>query len=457
QNAFLRRFPFTHDLPEEDVQVLIRRYSDQSGVVHLHALELDVLQILDEAEKALLPASGIGIDEDNTFRQSFSQKENSFRQSFSQKVPTSPFSQVPEDTGPYRPTIQQQLQQRQRPSSASTTSSRFTDVRNRPMSAQGSYSRLPSQAQEGYSRLTSDATQEVTAFEQVTELPAERSLRQRPMTASASYSRLQTASAPQASAVQRPSSAMSGSRSAACFASPSSPYSVKPSCEEVMAKVQSIVAKRRMRLYDRFQDFDRLRKGACAPSQFRTTLAIMRIDLSNAELEVLEEKYKLVSPGVWDGKPFFAYKDFCRDVADSAGKASPDTKTLRVSSSAALQRLLAVLRSKLRCRRLDLLGAFEDIFIGGYVGRTMLLRVLSMQKIDVKDNDVDLLYSAFSDAHGFNFRAFCDVVDPFIVGEKDLGESLKLEVRKPTTRYFNPRGTIVPHQGTRAASAPSGR
>ncbi|CAE7198528.1 unnamed protein product [Symbiodinium sp. CCMP2592] len=62
--VLLRRFPFMAEFSENDMSVLLRRYSDENGTVHLHSLETDVQDIM-EVNRAEEQAAGVYSDDDD--------------------------------------------------------------------------------------------------------------------------------------------------------------------------------------------------------------------------------------------------------------------------------------------------------------------------------------------------------------------------------------------------------
>jgi len=289
--------------------------------------------------------------------------------------------------------------------------------------------------------------------------------KQRPVSASGSLSRL-----PQKSGTkQRPASAPMGrSRSAGSLAKTGFHSTALPTHEQVINKIQGIVKKRRIRLHDRFVDFDRMRKGVVTASQFRTTLGIMRIDLRQAEFQVLEEAYQNEGPGDDESDPkcFVKYTQFCDDVdgkqARSAQASFQSDKHRSFRSMSGLNDLLAYIRSKTKSRRLELYGAFDDRCKGAPVrriGRTTMLRVMHLMGFPLTEHEVDTLCNAFSDEYGFDYLQFCTVVDPFMAHDAAVFEATSKKPQPPTTRYFNLQGDVVTHHKmpTRPSTAPSRR
>lgn len=62
-SVLLQRFPFMSQFSNEDIDILVRRYTDKHGTVHLHALEMDVLEIV-EANRAEEISAGVYSDQD---------------------------------------------------------------------------------------------------------------------------------------------------------------------------------------------------------------------------------------------------------------------------------------------------------------------------------------------------------------------------------------------------------
>lgn len=228
----------------------------------------------------------------------------------------------------------------------------------------------------------------------------------------------------------------------------------RPSIDDVFHKILTIVKKRRLRLHDRFADFDGLRKGVCTPGQMRTTLGFLRIELLPAELHLLEEVYR----GELHGRALFRYKDFLRDLDAMEEGSSREVSSWGFSTSSKLLGVLDSIRQRARLRRLEILGAFNEYC--GKVGKlprrrvspNALFRILGGLGFALNDTDLTLLVRAFGDEKGIDYVAFCSAVDPFLAPKA----MVQPPTVKPTNVYFDMSGNVVPHR-SRPSSAPCGR
>lgn len=360
-SVLLQRFPFMSQFSNEDIDILVRRYTDKHGTVHLHALEMDVLEIV-EANRAEEISAGVYSDQD----------END-------EVPCGLEDTISQPSRSSRP-VSSNLEDQRRPIRSASSGGR----RARPQTAP---------------------------------------MRREPL--------------------------------------------VRISLDQVLAKIASIMRKRSLRLPERFIDFDRLRKGVVAAGQMRSTLAILGLDLQRAELEVLEKAYSSIGPGdaATDPRNFFRYRDFCKDVGRlEAAKAAQKDGSQRSSSNSRLTKLVNIIKSKARARRLELYDAFLERNRGGIRGRvrrSTVLRVMHALGFPLTDLEVDTLCEGFSDEMGFNYYKFCSAVDPFMVTTHEKTEKAKkiAPIQIPTTVYFDASNRVVPHPGKmiRPSSAPQFR
>jgi len=359
--VLLQRFPFMSQFSNEDLDILARKYTDNHGTVHLHALEMDVYEIF-EANRAEEISAGVYSDQD---------EDEEMASTFQEDAASQPSR------------------------SSRPASSNIEDQRRHCRSASSGARRAR---------------------------PQTAPLRREPV--------------------------------------------VTITLDQVLAKIVTIMRKRSLRLPERFIDFDRLRKGVVAAGQMRSTLTILGLDLQRAELEVLEKAYSSIGPGdaATDPRSFFRYRDFCKDVSRLEAAKAQKNGSRRSSANSQLTRLVNIIKSKARSRRLEFYDAFKERNKGGIRGRvrrSTLLRVMHALGFPLTDPEVDTLCEGFSDEMGFNYYKFCSAVDPFMATIPEKMEKAKkiAPIQIPTTVYFDSSKQVVPHPAKliRPSSAPQFR
>lgn len=196
--------------------------------------------------------------------------------------------------------------------------------------------------------------------------------------------------------------------------------------QTVVAKVAAVVAKRRMRVFDWFRDFDKLCKGVCTQGQMQSALGgILGLELGFTEYDALFHFYENE-----DGK--FKYRDFCADV--SVSTSQPDDLAFRSAPSdmqdqTRLAGMLARISKRILMRRMEIRQTFKDFSGGrvchvsqraGHVTRSQFTRIMSMLGIHVGEAELQALCTAFCDSDDgreINFEAFCNAVDPPKAGQ----------------------------------------
>jgi len=240
----------------------------------------------------------------------------------------------------------------------------------------------------------------------------------------------------------------------------------------VEQKLQAQVAERRIRLMEYFQDFDPLRKGHCTVGQLRTVCNIVRLKLSEEELEHILRTYSRV-----DG--LICY-DALVAVIDSAFTLPALEKTPRVrvppmvpdltyparrahlklteEEDLLIDAVEAVIRDRIETRRIEPLQMFQDFDRGHVAGtkkavqenhctRQQFSRVLSAQGFEVTTAEIEMLCKRYCDLGNLdriNYREFCAAVD--VRHELRIARTQDISTpREPgKNKYFTRNGQIIP-------------
>eukprot|EP00927_Polykrikos_kofoidii_P002668 TRINITY_DN11067_c0_g3_i1.p1 TRINITY_DN11067_c0_g3~~TRINITY_DN11067_c0_g3_i1.p1 ORF type:complete len:854 (-),score=181.43 TRINITY_DN11067_c0_g3_i1:311-2872(-) len=275
---------------------------------------------------------------------------------------------------------------------------------------------------------------------------------------------------------------------------------------KAVAKLAALVGERQIRIHDRFQDFDRFRKGVCTTSQLKTVFTVLRVTLEPAEVDALIEQYWVESIG---GDGLINYRNLCSDIsvavpekrrmqedssaedafaavdtsgaelqsgvgvtfADPSGDASVASSVgppnvVEASLGEELALVQELMRKRLRLRRFPIRTVFQD-----YIRKTRsrhlpkwhFLRVMDKAGFGFNEKQLNVVCKAYAskeDCEQINYLDFCaDMERQMMTREEAIAvkqESTKRRHRTAeTTRYFDESGCIVPL--SRPCSVGSGR
>lgn len=199
---------------------------------------------------------------------------------------------------------------------------------------------------------------------------------------------------------------------------------VKP---DIMTTLRSYVLTHRVRLWDSFQDFDRLRRGVVPQIGFKNALNTMGLNLSLSEMLELYNRYR--TP-----ENHFCYHDFCMDLDESVRSQTEKTLAaagvqeksklhvpLREADLKILQKVESAVARYVKARGLDILAIFENYKKPGQAPYGHVLARSfwrAMDDINVKslaEHDLMVLCKAYCDTEcgkEFNYLNFCAMVDP---------------------------------------------
>lgn len=207
----------------------------------------------------------------------------------------------------------------------------------------------------------------------------------------------------------------------------------------VLDKVRGAVRTRRVNIKPTFQDFDRAIKGiyqsrSCTRTRFERALAINKINLSPAEVALLERKYAMVrADGTFEDD--INYHSFCAAVdlggavpeplaTTVTGAATSAAATLSSSSSAggskSLQEVLdkAMLQAVDRRVRLNEFMRDFDPLHSGAIPNGKLASALGIAGLQLTQADLDAIFAAFAHAtlpNFVNLPKFLAAVDTGVV------------------------------------------
>jgi len=233
---------------------------------------------------------------------------------------------------------------------------------------------------------------------------------------------------------------------------------------DILDKVKSIVAERRLRLHGSFLDFDRLRRGVCSLGQVRTVFTILRIEIDSKEIEVLA---RIFADGKQQG--MFNYRDFCSTVClvplneswthttpaaqlnsreptprgHGGGRPRPQEND---AAEAMLEEVELWISSKMQQRRIPMKSAFQDFdpVRTGRVTQTQFLRIMDMLRLELNRVQTRVLTQVYCDtgSREFAYLDFCKSVD--LRSERDYFDHLPYYPERPASTYFSRKGLVTP-------------
>ncbi|CAD8206649.1 unnamed protein product [Paramecium pentaurelia] len=202
---------------------------------------------------------------------------------------------------------------------------------------------------------------------------------------------------------------------------------------QVLKKIQGDVVMKRIRIREFFKDFDPLRKGLVTESQFARILHIQNIPVSEKEIQLLLNQYKIdkIPNGQVD------YNQFCEDVdkiftikgidkepqaqvpqIDDSTTLPARRRYLQMTEQEAIQldELLMKYKQAIQNKRVLLKPVFEDFdkTKQGYITTNQFLRILNQFNLFPDPISLNLLLKRFVDKANLNevnYYDFCRIVD----------------------------------------------
>jgi len=210
--------------------------------------------------------------------------------------------------------------------------------------------------------------------------------------------------------------------------------------EGLMDKLRSRVLVRKLRINDFFKEFDRLRSGYCSKAHFRSAMGVANLNLTEAELGLLEEAY-----GHPNAEDKFAWVDFSealllvfnqrnlekQPLTDGQLTYVPGTESLNPQYvptktvtqreispeeddriNAVLDRFAALCQVKRMVSIYDYFQMFDPLR-SGKVTKARFFRVITGMGFEVDELDVEALCLRYLDLGGqFNYIMFADDAQP---------------------------------------------
>jgi len=258
---------------------------------------------------------------------------------------------------------------------------------------------------------------------------------------------------------------------------PTSPLYLRPDDTQwshqsirAVARIQSKVVEKRIRLREFFQDFDALRKGLCSVGNLRSALTISNLgkELSKSDFEELVNTYAQE-----DGQ--FNYLQFCNDVnqafavtglekmplfraempdAETTSPARRNSMRLGDGTRSKIASVEDRIRTQVQKNGIHLKPLFDDFDRAhrGFVTRSQFTRVMSTINLPQHEDTVGCLagkYCDFGNHCDFNYKTFLKSVDP----PKDDVEVAMMEMTSPhipfrPRPYFDDRKRVIPRSNS---------
>mmetsp|Transcript_1237 Transcript_1237/g.2809 ORF Transcript_1237/g.2809 Transcript_1237/m.2809 type:complete len:480 (-) Transcript_1237:290-1729(-) len=232
--------------------------------------------------------------------------------------------------------------------------------------------------------------------------------------------------------------------------------------EELMSKLRALVFERRLLLNGNFHDFDKLRKGVCTINQVSTVFTVLRIALSDTEMDLLADMFG-------DGIGGFCYRDFISAVTEAPLSSarlgvteppvmsSPSSRRqqLTLQSLARLEEVELRIAKRIRLLALPLRSTFQDFdrTSSGRVTRNQFKRVMDMMQCNLTDAQLELLLEVYCDPDSegtgsstsrFAYLKFCNsILGQDLFPGADCGQPCTTRTGRPP-KYFNRSGQVMP-------------
>lgn len=228
--------------------------------------------------------------------------------------------------------------------------------------------------------------------------------------------------------------------------------------EDLIEKLRGHVAERRLQLNGMFHDFDKHRKGVCTVGQVNTVFTVLRIQLSDKELDCLSSMFG-------DGAGGFLYRNFISAVtqapalpaptsARAVSLASPSSRRQHHSlqSEAQLEEIETMVAKRIRMSKLSLKDLFQDFdrTRSGRVTRSQFLRIMDVMECKLTDHQAKLLLQTYCDfdqeeqsTSRFAYLDFCASVAKMEQYASDRSMPYSARTGQPS-KYFNLRGQVMP-------------
>lgn len=200
------------------------------------------------------------------------------------------------------------------------------------------------------------------------------------------------------------------------------------SWEEILARLQTFVYKRRIRLGEFFQQFDELRRGKVTQQKFHSVVGEVNLPLTADQIDTVLREFEV------DGD--FDYRSFCREVNKIFGptelnrspieqetfktRALPDpSETLQKLDSSLeteLNQILSRMRQTVVTRRMNIREQFADYDRSphkNYITKQQFKQSIARLGLTHDPHEFDVLCKHYrcTDLDDMNYQQFCRDVD----------------------------------------------
>jgi Ca2+-binding EF-hand superfamily protein len=213
--------------------------------------------------------------------------------------------------------------------------------------------------------------------------------------------------------------------------------------DDVLSRIRRECSQKRIRLNEFFRDFDRLRSGNITKPQFRIGMNMAKIDLSNAEFDLLVSNYASDKPDMFRWREFcdavdevFTVKGLEKDATMTVTKPLIKTKYGTQAppkhDKALAHKLVQRFKEKLRRERLDAKSFFQswDKHNRFKVSPKQFRQVLATCGFEMTDKENEALCKNYSNQDGeIEYLKFLS----------DSNPEVKVQVEE-TKKNYNARG-----------------
>ena len=199
----------------------------------------------------------------------------------------------------------------------------------------------------------------------------------------------------------------------------------------ILPRLQSWAYKRRVRVYDFFENFDHLRHGTVTQQKFRTVVGEIDMPLTEDEMQFVGKLFALQDkPDLFNYRllceqinQVFGVKDLHRTPShDATCRAAylpdPSLTTTEVNSQErqAVDRIIQRMQRYISTRRQEVRAEFQDydrVPHKNYITKTQFKRCISRLNLSTDENELELLARRYrcTDLDECNYNAFCNDIE----------------------------------------------
>eukprot|EP01063_Lacrimia_lanifica_P000340 TRINITY_DN10164_c0_g1_i1.p1 TRINITY_DN10164_c0_g1~~TRINITY_DN10164_c0_g1_i1.p1 ORF type:complete len:1008 (+),score=445.53 TRINITY_DN10164_c0_g1_i1:63-3086(+) len=181
--------------------------------------------------------------------------------------------------------------------------------------------------------------------------------------------------------------------------------------QDLVDDIRAQILTQRVRIYDFFRDYDKLRSGLISVAQFGRGLSMARVELSAEELQKLAEHYR--QPGDGDRVRWMAFADSVDEVFTTKNlEAQPEKSTqkqLEITQRMAMERealvegqmqqILEKLKSAVRARGILLPPFFRDFDTHncGQIAPNRLQQAMSRHSFNLSSREIATIVRCYQD------------------------------------------------------------